>query len=119
MEEQTFLSENGVTVTNARFLVPTQTYAVTGITSVKNDKETPKRSYPIWCGIIGLLLLFSIPILGGALIVLAIVWWIGQKPRYHVFLTTAGGETKALSSQNGPFISRVVQALNDAIVARG
>ena len=119
MEEKNILSENGVTVTNTRFIVPAQTYAMAGITSVKNFEEPPKRMYPIGCGIVGLLFLAGVPVLGVGLIVLAVFWWIYQKTKYHVLLTTAGGEVKALSSQNGPFISKVIQALNDAIVARG
>lgn len=119
MEERSFLKEGGIAVTSARFIVPSQTYAMAGVTSVKNAEESPKRSYPIVCGIIGLLFLFGVPVVGLVLIVTAVVWWIGQKRQYHVLLTTAGGEMKALSSQDGSFISRVVQALNDAIVARG
>jgi hypothetical protein len=41
MAERTFLDEGGVTVTNARFVVPVQTYAMSGITSVKSLKHTP------------------------------------------------------------------------------
>lgn len=119
MEEKNILSENGVTVTNTRFIVPSQTYAMAGITSVKNFEERPKRLYPIGCGIMGLLFLTGAPVFGVVLIVLAVAWWIGQKTKYHVFLTTAGGEVKALSNHNGQFISRVIQSLNEAIVARG
>jgi ABC-type Fe3+ transport system permease subunit len=119
MEEKTFLSEGGVTVTNARFIVSSQTYAMSGITSVKNSQEPPKRSYPIICGLLGLLFLVGVPLLGIVLVILAIVWWIGQKSQYHVLLTTASGEMKALSSTDGDLITKVVQALNDAIVARG
>jgi ABC-type Fe3+ transport system permease subunit len=119
MEEKNILNENGITVTNTRFIVPSQTYAMAGITSVKNFKESPKRSYPIGCGIVGLLFLGGAPIVGIVLIVLAVVWWIGQKSTYHVVLTTAGGEVKALSNQSEEFISKVIHALNEAIVARG
>lgn len=119
MEEKTFLTEGGVTVTNARFIVPSQIYAMSGITSVKNSMETPKRAYPIVCGIVGLILLASVPLVGIVLIAIAVIWWVGQKAQYHVLLTTAGGEMKALSSTNKDFISNVIKALNDAIVARG
>ena len=43
MAEQTFLNESGVTVTNTRFIVPAQTYAMSGITSVKSLRRDPKR----------------------------------------------------------------------------
>lgn len=34
MEERTFLNENGVTVTSVCFIVPKQTFAMSGVTSV-------------------------------------------------------------------------------------
>lgn len=34
MEERIFLKESGVVVSNARFIVPAQTFAMAGITSV-------------------------------------------------------------------------------------
>lgn len=119
MEEQTFLNEGSVTVTNARFIVPSQTFAMAGITSVKNSEEPPKRSYPVICGIIGFLCLSGAPVFGIGLLIVAVVWWIGQKSNYHVLLATAGGEMKALSSTDGAFISKVVTAINEAMVARG
>lgn len=119
MEEQSFLSEGNVKVTTTRFIVPSQTYAMSGITSVKNSHEPPVRIYPIVCGLIGLLCLAGAPVIGMIFIVLAIVWWIGQRTTYHVVLTTASGEAKALSSTDGQYISNVIDALNNAIVARG
>lgn len=119
MEEKTFFTDGGVTVTNARFIVPSQTYAMSGITSVKTSQELPKRLYPIICGVLGLALLMSSTGFAVLLIAVAAVWWFGQKTEYHVLLTTSSGEAKALSSDNGDFISKVVQALNESIVSRG
>ena len=120
MEEKIFLNEGVVTVTNARFIVASQTFSMAGITSVKNSEEPPKRSYPVICGIIGFLCLIGgAPVIGIGLLVLAVVWWIGQKANYHVILATAGGEMEALSSADGAFISKVVTAINEAMVARG
>ncbi len=39
MEEKIFLNEGGVIVTSARFVVPSQTYAMSGVTSVKSYEE--------------------------------------------------------------------------------
>jgi hypothetical protein len=50
-----FLNEGGVTVTNARFVVPAQTYAMSGVTSVKSLKHTPSIKGPVILCIIGLL----------------------------------------------------------------
>jgi hypothetical protein len=122
MEEKTFLSEGGVTVTNARFIVPAQTYAMSGVTSVESFEETPSRKGPIILIAIGLLAMF-----GGkdtivvALLFLAggIAWWFLAKAKYHVVLSSASGKATALSSSDRDWIARVVGALNDAIVHRG
>ena len=119
MEEKNFLDENGVVVTNTRFIVSSQTYAMSGITSVKNSYQPPSRFFPVVLLLVGLLCLVGAPAVGVILIVVAVLWLIGQKTDYHVLLTTASGEAKALSSNNKEFIAKVVQALNDAIVARG
>lgn len=120
MEEKTFLSLDHVKVTSTRFIVPSQTFAMAGITSVKNSVERPKRAYPIWCGIFGVIALITDAYaVGVVLLVLAAVWWIGQKTQYHVVLATAGGEMTALTSRDRSYISNVVTALNDSIVARG
>ncbi|MGE5526990.1 MAG: DUF6232 family protein [Rhodospirillaceae bacterium] len=120
MDESTFLNEGGVTVTKSRFIVPSQTYAMSGITSVKNSQENPNRLYPIVVGVIGVAALSGGATTFGAIaLILAVVWLIGQKTQYHVVLTTAGGETKALTSTNGEFTKKVIAALNDCIIARG
>lgn len=118
--EKTFLSLDDVKVTSARFIVPSQTFAMAGITSVKNTQQRPQRVYPIWCGIFGVIALIADAyVVGIALLALAAVWWIGQKPQYHVVLATAGGEMTALTSKDRSYIASVVKALNDSIVARG
>lgn len=120
MEETTFLNLDDVKVTSARFIVPSQTFAMAGITSVKNSTQHPKRAYPIWCGIFGVFALIAdAHFVGAALLLLAAVWWIGQKPQFHVVLATAGGEMTALTSRDRSYISNVVKALNDSIVSRG
>lgn len=57
----------------------------------------------------------------GALIFLAIgiAWFILNKPKYSVVLSSASGEAEALTSKDSDFISRIVKALNEAIIARG
>lgn len=119
MEEKTFLNEGGVTVTSSRFIVPEQTYAMSGITSVKNSTDYPKRTGPILVGLVGVWMLALANWYGAIPIVLCILWWISQKPTFHILLATSGGELKALSSGDAAFISRVVKSLSDAIVHRG
>lgn len=121
-EEKTFFQYEDVSVTNARFMVASQTFAMSNITSVKASRQDPKRLWPIVLIVIGLL--FAVGgsanmglglVIGG----LGVAWLLVQKTMYHVMLTTAGGETSALSSKQRDYIEKVVQALNEAIVARG
>ena len=42
-----------------------------------------------------------------------------QKTTYHVMLNTSGGETSALKTHQLDYITKVVIALNEAIVHRG
>ena len=121
MAEMTFLDEGGVTVTNARFVVPAQTYAMSGITSVKSLKHTPSIKGPVILGLIGLAGLGGKDTTIVALIFLAagIAWFILNKPKYSAVLRSASGEAEALTSKDSDFISRIVKALNEAIISRG
>lgn len=121
-QETTFLNEEGVRVTNTRFILPKQTFAMSGITSVQSGEDKPSKTGPVLFLIIGTLALF-----GGndslvfAIIMLAVggLWLFSLKTTYHVLLQTASGEAKALSSTNGAWVSKVVHAFNESIVHRG
>jgi len=120
--EQTFLNEGGVTVTNSRFVVPGQTYAMSGVTSVMAATHNPSRKGPIILIALGLIGLFvGKDAIVGALLFLAggIAWWVLKKTTYVVRLHSSSGEAEALTSKDSTFISRVVTALNEAIIARG
>lgn len=119
MDEKVFMSEGGVTVTSSRFIVSSQTYAMSGITSVKNSTKYPSRTGPIVLGILGGVMLANSSWYGAIPLGLAVLWWISQKVEFHVLLTTAAGEMEALSGEDQEFTSRVVKALSDAIVFRG
>ena len=119
MEEKEFFRYEDVAVTNSRFIVASQTFAMSNITSVKVFTDAPSRIGPIVCGAIGILALAGAPAFGLLLLAGAVAWWFWQKTYYHVALTTAGGETKALTSTQRNYIEKVVRALNDAIVHRG
>jgi hypothetical protein len=119
MEEKAFYNSNGVTVTNARFIVSGQTYAMSGVTSVKTGVEDPSRSGPIWLGIIGGVTFRYNWQIGVALIALAIFWWFCQKPTLSVVLSSSSGEMQALSSKDATYIRAVVEALNNSIIHRG
>ncbi len=122
MAERSFLEEGGVTITNSRFIVAGQTFAMSGVTSVKGVTHTPSRKGPIILIAIGVLAFLAgkEALVGGLVfIAAAVAWWMFQKPKYVVVLHSASGEAEALTSQDGSFISKVVGALNEAIVARG
>lgn len=119
-EEKSFMSESDVSVSNSRFIAQGQTYAMSGITSVKSHMEPPKRVFVYILGGLGAVMFISGVFLVGLLMIGAAVGiWFLLKTDYSVLLTTASGESKALSSKDGEFIGRVVNALNDAIVHRG
>lgn len=116
--EQTFFSENGVTVTQARFVVPNQTFAMSGVTSVSARTTAPSKTGPIVLILIGIPLLVAFG-LGLLLIIGGIVWLTQLKPTYTVVLTSASGQASAYTSRDQELIQRIVAAVTDAIVARG
>jgi hypothetical protein len=120
VDEKTFFEYEDVKVTNARFISGGQTYAMSNVTSVKSREESPSRVGP------ALVLLFCLGafmaenyFFGIVLGALGLFWLIKQKAVYHVMLSTAGGETSALKTNQPEYLSKVVKALNDAIVYRG
>lgn len=126
MQETTFFREAGVTVTNARFIVPSQTYAMSGITSVKMYRQAPNLGFAIFLLILGLLVClgglggsFKVAAFGAVMAAVAVVLIVTAKSSYHVLLKTASGEAQALTSRDVAFIRRVVEGLNASIVHRG
>lgn len=123
--ETTYYTNGKVTVTNARLIVGDETHAISGITSVKLGVKRPNRLLPI-----ALILLEFFAISGGenyaslsivkwAVILLpGIIWLSLQRTHYTVTLASASGESRALKSKVKPFVSEVVQAINQAIVRR-
>jgi hypothetical protein len=119
-QEKTYYEHGQVKVTNARFIVPSQTYAMSGITSVKFYSEKPSILWPILAFFVavvafagkGNIWAVGIPLIAGVLLLL-------RKAKYHVVLSSASGETRALESKNKEFISSVIEGLNQAIVSRG
>jgi hypothetical protein len=115
-EEHVFLSEGGVTVTNARFTYGGQTYAMANVTSVKPAKGSLKWAIILLAIAFGCganhawqyMVLFG---LAGILAIWFRTTW--------VILHTAGAEQKALASNNASFVAKVIAAVNDAIVHRG
>ena len=118
--EKIYYDGGDVKVTNARFIVSSQTYAMSGITSVKFFTETPSKTGPIvafFIVVVALLSHANIWVIGIPLVIGILLLF--RKATHHVVLSSSSGETRALNSQNKEFISSVIQGLNEAIVARG
>jgi hypothetical protein len=84
--------------------------------------STPSRKGPIILAVIGALVLFAgkeAVIVALLLIAGGVAWWFRAKPEYVVLLHSASGEQEALTSKDHTFVSKVVNALNQAIVSRG
>lgn len=119
MQEQIFLEERNVKVTNARFITFGKTQALGGITSVSTLVRNPKRLGPIIIIIAGMLTIAMSTAIGIIVIALGILWLISQKKVYIIQLESASGAANALESKDKGFVFRVSDALNDAIVSRG
>lgn len=120
MDEKVYFEHGGVQVTNARFKVDAQTYAIRNITS------TAAWSKPQGWALAALLVLCAI---GGfmskdgagagvlfLLLAAGVFWW--ARPWHFVKLSTASGEVKALKSRDRNYVLQVVNALNDAMVSQ-
>ena len=123
MQEHEFFRSENVMVSQTRFVTFGQTYAMSGVTSVKASSVSPSRTGPLIVGGIGMLCLFAGSagplIFGAILLAIAALIWASQKPEYFVSLSVASGEVRALKSKDPRFIGDVIQALNECIVARG
>jgi UPF0716 family protein affecting phage T7 exclusion len=122
MEEKIFLNNGKVMVSNSRFVVEGQTYAISNITSVTSGKTEGKQFKTIIFLVIGLVLLTSgtVGILIGLFLLVAAFRNVDSlKTTYTVILNTSAGENKALSSHDQAYVSTIIAALNDAIVSRG
>jgi hypothetical protein len=124
--ETTFFQSGNITVTNARFIVGAQTFAMRGITSVEGI-ETPAS----YTGVTLLIFFGVILAIGGffssiGLAIFGVLLAAGggwscfrRKPTYAVVLRTAGGEVTAYQSKDRDCIFQIIQALNDSIISRG
>jgi hypothetical protein len=123
MEEKVFFNQNEIQITNSRIMITGQTYAMSGVTSVASLIQSPKKTGPIVLALLGILMLFApstaILLTGIVFIGLAVFWFIKLKPTYLINLTTSSGEAQIFSSKDESLISSVVDAINEAIVARG
>lgn len=135
MPEQTIFQQGEVLITTARFVVPGETYAMSGIVSVKTaiaTREKDQKSSNPCSVLLGSVVMFMFAIgtfsfgkwlVGTILLFVAVVSAsvvFYKEPATHtVVLRTSSSEIKALESQDEQFIRNIVEALNEAIVKRG
>jgi Family of unknown function (DUF6232) len=126
MQETTFFSERNVLVTNARFVVNNQTYALSGITSVKIFQEPRPVTIPFLMSICGLGMIAagsqnnrSDLMVGGVMLIalgIALGWY--SKGQAHLIIHSASGEVRAITTTDAQFVTKVHDALSKAIVFR-
>jgi Family of unknown function (DUF6232) len=123
MDERTFFEQGNVKVTNARFIVGNQTYAMNGVTSVKSHVTQPSRMGGIIGVLIGLGILFGAEGMGrliGLVIAAGAAYFLyNQKAVHAVVLNSSSGEAQALSGNDADYINGVISALNEALIHRG
>ena len=118
MDEQIFFNNNGVKVTNARFIVDADTYAIRNITSTAAWSQSQKWILGIILILIGLACLKEATGIGIFLfLIAAVVFYLGR-PVHYVRLHTSGGEVKAVKSYDLEYVRQIVQALNEAIITQ-
>ena len=118
MEEQTFFENNGVRVTNARFIVDANTYSIRNITSTAAWSQSQKWVVGVLLILIGLACLIQATVIGIVFLAIAgLVLYLGR-PVHYVRLHTSGGEVKAVKSYDLEYVKQVVQALNEAIISQ-
>ncbi|MDA1189151.1 MAG: DUF6232 family protein [Chloroflexi bacterium] len=123
--ERLFFDDEGVLVTQHRFVSQGTTYQVDAITSVRMKKVTLNSGWAWGVGGIGILvLLLGVSIRIPFLIAIGVLmlggggfWLLIMKPVHAVFITTEAGEVQAVTSDDEFRVRRIVAALNDAIEA--
>ena len=131
MAEQTFFEEGNVKVTNARFMVGNTTHQLSQLNQVNVFSIPRSKAGPVWMIVIGGIMavigpflqsaygIVTLEVIGLGLITGAIFMLIfGFKPSYAVRFSTSSGQVNAITSQNKPYIEKIVQAINDAIASK-
>ena len=116
--ETVIFDDIGVRVTNARFIVPSQTFAIAGITSVSFKQIPASTTGGVACLLLGLVCLLVNLFIGAFLIVAAIWLFNREKTKYAVVLRTSGGEVTGYEHTSKDLVQQIIDALNKAIILR-
>jgi Family of unknown function (DUF6232) len=118
-EERVFLDERSVKVTSARLVARSQTYAIKDIASVEHTAELAPLAVPLLAAALGFVSIYHGAVaLSAPFLIFAALWLVERNDSYNVNLITASGKRRVLASTDKEYISRVVEALNAAIVCR-
>ncbi|HJE87956.1 DUF6232 family protein [Rikenella microfusus] len=126
-DEKIFFQQGDVAVTSTRFITPTKTHVIAGITAFCAQEKKLDASWAVILMVAGTLILASesgrnfIPGLGAILLLSGLIWLaiLFFNRTYVVRIEGASGKSNALESKNKDFILSIVAALNEAIVHRG
>jgi len=127
--EETLYQDANIHVTNMRAMLQGKTYAMANVTSVSMFTQLANRAPGVLIAVIGaVFFLMGLPssdmrgcafFFGALLAVVGIAYAASQSNVYWVRIGSASGETNALSSRDRDYITRIVNAMNNAIVRRG
>jgi Family of unknown function (DUF6232) len=127
-EETIFYFDNGgVRVTSSRLIIGPTTYPMLNITSVLRAEERPSRVGPLIVLIIGGLCLLNglagpehgAAVFGVFILVGDILWWKGQKIKYHLGISSASSEANAVTDFDKQRIDNIIQGVNEATIRKG
>jgi len=127
-QETVFYQDDQVRVTNSRAVLKGKTYAMANITSVSHVDASASLVWPVIIFLIGLVVfLFALMgdgttctlVVGIAMCVGVVGWFVFLRTRYAVVIGSASGETQALVSRDKSYTAKVAAAINEAIVRRG
>ena len=132
--EQVFLDDANVYVSNTKVVLAGTTYSTANITSVSKRFTPASKGCALALTALGALLtlgslgpMFSkdfgsglvMFLVCGGITALGIAWLRSLKPTYHVLLASASGEREGMSSKDHELVNRVIGAITDAITHRG
>lgn len=115
MDKKAFFSQEGVTVSQTRFVVLDKVYEIKRISTLTCKKSSPDFSLAILHLFIGVLLILNeddLFALGGCFVLLGIIFSVAARPRYSIILSLPEGEVTALTSTDQQHVDRIIQAIH-------
>lgn len=129
-EIEIYRTGDGVTITNRRLIFPGRTYALSNVASVQfRVIRESTGAAKVLAGLAAFLTLFglrfsvgeepccgmSLALLGGVMLVVAIVKISQSKTRYAVRIAASSGEADAVVSESASYAKAIVDAVNQAM----